>query len=598
MQNRFDQENVKRVALYIRVSTDEQVEKFGIPMQKETLLNLIKAKGKTIEGKDRYVYAGGMDEKGNVIDDQYIYIDEGASGTLPMDERVAFRRMISDIDNTEGLQKPFDVVAVYKIDRFARRLKVLLEIIDYFDEKDIEFISANESIDTTNPFGKAVLGIIGVIAELELENIMERTHTGKASASKEGVFMGSHAPYGYKKDLDKKLVILEEEANYIRQIFNMYLWENSSRQAIADWLMQHKVPSPSVSAEMHEKYRGKRRKVNKPYFWDSNVIKHILRNKIYMGEYWYSKKKGKDKERVLSEHIHDAIIDKPTFVAVQEKLLKDEITRRDQGMHSDSIYLLRGLLRCANCYNPEIDMQPHNWVGERKLVNKGTGKYSYYYKCKRKSPKHSSIHCSCLPLPAYGIEEYVVDFLKKLIRNPRDVYNHQLKLESRRLEKEMLNKRLSVLKRLINSHSRTIDSIKFQHKNGHLSDNQFTEQMDEEDKLYKKNKADYDELESRLADLTIDEGYNKVFELFKKKYLEELENLYKDREQLRDILQLIIHDIIVFSRPVTKKDIIAGRQKKGQMIPYKLNIRLRLPSEIMNDLERSFGVDEDKWWAI
>lgn len=92
----------KKVALYIRVSTDEQADMYGIDLQRNALMGLIASKG------NEYEFAG----------EEYVYIDEGVSGTLDPYERDAFPKLIEDITLTD--EKPFDIVAVYKIDRFAR----------------------------------------------------------------------------------------------------------------------------------------------------------------------------------------------------------------------------------------------------------------------------------------------------------------------------------------------------------------------------------------------------------------------------------------------------------------------------------------------
>ena len=95
------------MALYIRVSTDDQVEKYGPELQKEALLSLIKSKGKLSNGKDMFVLAG----------DKHIYLDEGISGTIPATARPAFARLKEDILLADEDNKPFDLVAVYKDQR-------------------------------------------------------------------------------------------------------------------------------------------------------------------------------------------------------------------------------------------------------------------------------------------------------------------------------------------------------------------------------------------------------------------------------------------------------------------------------------------------
>lgn len=168
-----------RAAMYLRVSTEDQTEKYGIELQQAAIEGILKSKGQLDNGQPAMVLAG----------EQFIYKDEGFSGTIPLDGRPAFLRMKEDIENAPDGAKPFDTVIVYRIDRFARRLRILLDVIDYFETHDIQFISANESIDTTTPFGKAMLGIIGVIAELEIETTKARTQAGRAQAREKGVYM-------------------------------------------------------------------------------------------------------------------------------------------------------------------------------------------------------------------------------------------------------------------------------------------------------------------------------------------------------------------------------------------------------------------------
>ena len=97
-----------------------------------------------------------------VIDPKHVYQDH-MSGTTELRARDGFAQLIEDIEQAPKNRKPFDVVAVYKVDRFARRLKILLQTIEFFDDHEIEFLSVDESIDTSTPFGKAILGIMGVI---------------------------------------------------------------------------------------------------------------------------------------------------------------------------------------------------------------------------------------------------------------------------------------------------------------------------------------------------------------------------------------------------------------------------------------------------
>src|SRR3989344_2714232 len=183
-------EITRRLAYYIRVSTDDQADKFGIPAQKEAVEAILRTKGKLRDGQPAMVFAGN----------NHVYIDDGISGTSKLDERPGFAKLKEDYMLAPKGHKPFDTVAVFKIDRFARKLRILMDVLDFFEENGIEFISATESIDTSTPFGRAMLSIMGVIAELERENILQRTHLGRDQANQLGVAMGANARYGYQKD--------------------------------------------------------------------------------------------------------------------------------------------------------------------------------------------------------------------------------------------------------------------------------------------------------------------------------------------------------------------------------------------------------------
>jgi len=249
MGSNINEERQLRVAFYLRVSSDDQVEKYGLPMQRGALEGLLKSKGTLKDGiTPAMVFAG----------ENYVYQDEGVSGTKTIDERPAFVRLKEDLIGTRD-NRPFDIVMVYKLDRFARRLKVLLEIVDFLEEYGIGFISATESIDTSTPFGRAMIGIIGVIAELELENIKARTSGGKVEARKLGRFQGT-APFGYKKDLELKLEVFPEEADVVKLIFDMYVIQKKTLQEIATYLTTNEYLSPEASAIYSKKRKGAMKK--------------------------------------------------------------------------------------------------------------------------------------------------------------------------------------------------------------------------------------------------------------------------------------------------------------------------------------------------
>ena len=561
-----------RVALYLRVSTDDQAEKFGIDLQRDALLGLIKSKGKLKNGSDTMKLAG----------EQYIYIDEGISGTTEMDERPAFARLKEDIIYSKE-NRPFDYVIVYKLDRFARRLKVLLNIVDFLEEYGIGFISATESIDTSTPFGRAMIGIIGVIAELELENIRARTQGGREAAKKQGTVEGA-AAFGYTKDSDKRYVVLEEEAVVVRLIYDKFLIEKLTIQQIANFLTENGHQSPEASAITFHKKKGEIKKKNGIYFWRAEKVGQILCDEVYIGNYYYNKndknkKLPKDKW-ILSEHKHEAIIDPVTFNRSIELLKRYKFVKPKQNSLSH-VYTLSGLLRCDSCKDEDGMV---NWIGSRKEVEKGNQRFTYSYQCGRKNTAKNSVVCNTLPLPAEEIENYILNFVRKLLKNPKIVYDYQNKLKSVSSEIALIERERKHLQSILTALPQRKKNILAQHELGHVSTEELKERMEQlrvEEIQLRKSLSD---LEYRQSQNSLSRGYIKTFELFEKKYQEALENTFTNRSEISALLRILIDSIVVYSRPVTEKDKIAGRKKSEQKIPYKIDVKFRLPQEVLLEL--------------
>lgn len=582
-----------RAAGYLRVSTDEQMEKYGIPLQKASIEGIIASKGNLDNGKPAMVLAGK----------QYLYKEEGVSGTTPLEQRPAFIRMKEDIENAPGGVKPFDIVLVYRIDRFARKLKILLEVTEYFEAHDIKFISANESIDTSTPFGKAMLGIIGVVAELERETTKDRTQGGKKQAIERGVYMGANAPYGYKKDKDKRLQILQPETEIVRNIFELFVVEKKNTQQIADYLIDKKVLTPSPSAIKYGKRRAGRTKINDPHFWRDSTVRAIIKDEVYLGIYYYNKNQGNKRlDRSLwekSPYQHDAIIDFGIFELAQQRIKEDIALRNSLKTADNHLYLLSGLLKCHACYDPYSDRDPLNWTGTSKVIKKN-GKRAYYYQCGAKNTKKYSTVCKAIPFPADEIEQFVSDFVKDLLNDPQSVYNHVNSLQSTKARKRLLEKKQSDITKVLNELPRRRQNVKRMYERGDISDADYDEKMDNTNKKEIELKKDLATIQFQIGEGEISNIYARTFKLFAKQYKPFLDGLMTDRQEVSSLIHLIVDRIHVYTRKATKKDVIAGRKKENQVIPYQVRIDLRLPQDIMQRLasEGKFEVRNDNLWAV
>ena len=196
----------KKCVIYVRVSTEMQVDGYSLDGQR----NILK----------RYAEREGM-----IIVDTYE--DAGKSGKS-IEGRPAFQKMISDIEN--GLA--IDYILVYKLSRFGRNTTDVLNSLELIQSYDINLISVEDGIDSSQSSGKLLISLLSSVSEIERENIIEQTMNGRREKARQGGWNGGFAPYGYDL-VDGKLVIEEEEAIIVRKIFDLYVNTNYGIEKIA-----------------------------------------------------------------------------------------------------------------------------------------------------------------------------------------------------------------------------------------------------------------------------------------------------------------------------------------------------------------------------
>ncbi len=561
----------KRVAIYVRVSTEEQVERYGRALQEDAVKAMIRSKAASIEP---FIFAG----------EDHIYFDDGVSGTVELGERPAFARLMEAVTLAPKGSRPFDAVAVYKIDRFARKLTILLDAISFFNDYDIEFISVHESIDTSTAFGRAMLGIIGVIAELERDTIFDRTQAGREQALAKGVHMGSAPKYGYIKDATKRLVVLDEEAETVRLVFQMLTSSKMSVYNIADWLKENEYPTPDASAIKYLKRKGTSKNKKSIYQWHPENVRRLLQDEIYIGRAYYKKtKKGKkvSKSDWYMQSVPQ-IIDEMTFAKAQKILGESKHQKKETP--SKHVYLLSGLLRCEACRDGGY---AKHFAGVPKPV-KSTGKKVYYYSCKGKGHLHKDNPCNTTPVPADAIEDYIVNVCKKILANPVDTFAYQQKLKSTRAEIKHLQKEEERVLKLIEGVPSRKLLLREQHEAGLLDLPALKERVSELNAKEKAHTEQLKQIQARLSQNTLNEGYIDTFNLFNEKYQAMLEKVASNRSEVYDLIHAMIDEVTVYSRPVEEGDKIAGRKKGGQLVPYRIHIKFKLPQEMLN----VFGAQE------
>lgn len=360
----------RKAALYIRVSTDAQYEEgYSVEAQKQKLEQYCALKD---------------------ITDYEAYIDGGWSGSNI--ERPEIKRMIAEIkDGKVG------AVIVYKLDRLSRSQKdTILLLEEVFDPNDCSFISLNENFDTTTPYGKAMIGILSVFAQLERENIRERTRMGMQERVRSGYWTGGgKVPFGYDYDSNKDILVPNEHADDVRQIFDLYLQGYSTTQLAKMF---------DVAGDRH--------------------ITNILDRVTYLGKISYNGE--------IIDGLHEPIIDEETWNAVREERRK----RSTKGAVTSS-YLLTGLIYCGKC-------------GARMRYQKWGKNGLKIYCCSQQHSRPEFVvdpDCDNLKLDACDVEDAVV----------KDLFNYTR--QNKRID-EKANIRVSALQTLKQKYDAVSERIK------------------------------------------------------------------------------------------------------------------------------------------
>ena len=253
---------MKKVALYVRVSTEGQAEE-----------------GYSIEAQKKLLEAWCVSKE---IDRFEFYIDPGYSGSNT--DRPALTAMLRDAE--AGL---LSHVAVYKLDRLSRSQKDTLYIIeDVLNKHDVGFVSLSENMDTSTPIGRAMLGILSAFAQLERETIKMRTRMGMRERVKSGLWPGGgKIPFGYDYDEDRGILVPNADAETVREIYRRFI-NGESPNAIA--------------AELGLKYE--------------KLVVQILKRRTNIGVIPYKNEEYQGK--------HEAIVDKETFERAEEEFKRRE----------------------------------------------------------------------------------------------------------------------------------------------------------------------------------------------------------------------------------------------------------------------------------
>lgn len=378
-----------KTAAYIRLSREDgdKEESNSVSVQRKMLRDFINS-----------------NEDLNLFD---VYVDDGFTGTNF--ERPAFKRLISDIENSE-----VDCVVIKDLSRLGRDyLETGFYIEKFFPQKGVRFIAINDHIDNKGDKEyDMLLPIRNIMNEQYARDISVKVQSSFKTKQKSGEFVGAFSSYGYvKSSKDKhKLLVDEEAAKIVRKIFQRCI-DGCPKLRIAKELNEQGIPNPTEYKRRNGYNYVNPTKLTTTSYWTYSTISKILNNPMYLGHMVQGKTKRKMKGKpvqlskdnwIIVKNTHEAIIDNETWGKAQ-----DVMSHRTREVNfNDNIGLFCGYIVCGDCGR-----------AMHKKVDKG--KY-IYYRC-RTYCQMGREHCTPHNISENALKEIIITDINNMIKQVHDL---------------------------------------------------------------------------------------------------------------------------------------------------------------------------------
>lgn len=296
-----------------------------------------------------------------------IFADEGISG-MKADNRPEFLRMIKMCETHQ-----IDLILVKSVSRFGRNVKEALEYTRKLKSLGVGVQFEKEGIYTLSLGDEMLLNVFTAIAQEESKSLSQNLRHSIVKRMEMGEFVDPNPPYGYRF-IDKRLVIYEPEAEYVRSIFEMYLKGCSSKE-IAREFNEKKIPTKEGAKE-----------------WAAGQIRYMLTNERYVGDCLYQKTYSEttvpfkshrnygEEDQFYAKNTHPAIVSREVFDAVQTLYAKRK-KKFAENKNTANRYPLSGKIRCDQCgayLRRRVCSGEIKWICSRHIDDKKSCD-SYYY---------------------------------------------------------------------------------------------------------------------------------------------------------------------------------------------------------------------------
>lgn len=319
-----------KAALYCRLSVDDG--NFGGSVSIETQKILL----------EQYC-------KDHKITDYKFYCDDGCSGTNF--DRPSFKKMLSDID--EG---KINLVIVKDLSRFGRNYVEAGMYVQRFTDSNIRFIAADDNYDSLVNSDDLLFPIKNVVNEMYARDVSKKTKAAKKAKARDGQFIGSKAPFGYKIDPNDRhhLIVDEPAAQVVKRIFRLAS-EGVGYNKMAKIFREEKVLTPIAYFNLNNPDYFKSDYWRKEFDWHVTSIRAILNNEVYLGKLVYGKQRNKSmksnekvrnpkEDWIVVENCHEPIITQELWDTVHKIL-----NAKHRPAKAGEVQMFAGLLYCSDC---------------------------------------------------------------------------------------------------------------------------------------------------------------------------------------------------------------------------------------------------------
>lgn len=416
---------MKRVAIYSRVSTDEQHT--SIENQQEIFNNWIS------RNKDCTIVKR--------------YVDEGISGTKVY-KRTAFLKMLEDSKNKE-----FDILLCKSFSRFGRNQAETLTAIKNLRAKGIRIIFIEDNLDTNKDTMQ--FGLFGWLAEQESQKTSNRIKTVFNTFKQQGKIYNCRSPYGYNYSKEKKnFVVNIEQAEIVKKIFNMYI-SGYGFCGIAKELESRNIPT------------------QKGGNWRGNTIKNIILNEVYCGTLVQNKsttidvtiketKKNNVDKWIKHYNNHKAIISYETYNKAQQEFNSRSEFVKNNRVHHTNKNLFSGILFCGDC-------------GTSMTIKRKKSKMNYkpYYICNKYSLYSKKCGHSSNAIWEDVLVDFIKDNLNNITKNKYRQLKEMLKEKDRNNNKKLLENSLKRINKELEKQTKQSTKLLDLLVNGKVQEEQF-----------------------------------------------------------------------------------------------------------------------------